>query len=44
MLKNYIKQYNIKGGGLHIYTPTRWTSMFETVDAIYRLKRPLETV
>lgn len=41
---NYVKEYDIEGGGLRIYTPTRWTSMFETADAVCRLKRPLERV
>ena len=43
-LRKYIKEYNIEGDGLYLYTPTRWTSMFETTDGIVRLKRPLEKV
>jgi hypothetical protein len=44
ILKQFVKDFNIEGGGLHIYTPTRWTSMFDTTEAISRLKRPLEKV
>ena len=44
VLRDYIKEYNIKGGGLSVYTPTRWTSMFETTNAIVQLRRPLEKV
>ena len=43
-LRKYIKEYNIEGGDLYLYTPTRWTSMFETTDGIVRLKGPLEKV
>ena len=43
-LRKYIKEYNIEGGGLHLYTPTRWTSMFEITDGIVQLKGPLEKV
>jgi len=43
-LKQFTEEYGIEGGGFHIYTPTRWTSMFDTTDAIVRLKRPLEKV
>jgi len=41
---NYVKEYEIEGGGLRTYMLTRWTSMFETADAVYRLKRPLKRV
>jgi hypothetical protein len=41
---NYVKKYNIEGDRLRNYTPTRWTTMFETADAVYRLKRPLKKV
>jgi hypothetical protein len=44
VLKQFTEEYGIEGGGLHTYTPTRWTSMFNTTDAICRLKRPLERV
>jgi len=44
ILDKYMKEYNVEGGGLRIYTPTRWTSMFETTDAVYRLRRPLEKI
>ena len=44
VLKKYIEEYNIGGGGLATYTPTRWTSMFETTNSIVRLKRALEKV
>ncbi len=44
VLKKYIEEYNIGGDGLCIYTLTRWTSMFETTNAIVRLKRLLEKV
>lgn len=44
VLRDYIKEYNIEGGGLSTYTPTRWTSVFETTNAIVRLKVPLEKV
>lgn len=43
-LKQLIEEYKIEGGGLHTYTPTCWTSMFNTAEAIFRLKRPLEKV
>ena len=44
ILRNYIKEYNIEGGNLRTYVPTRWISIYETVDAVCRLRRPLETV
>jgi len=44
VLQDYIKEYNIEGGGLPTYTPTRWISVFEITNAIIRLKRPLEKV
>ena len=44
VLRDYIKEYNIEGGGLHNYTATRWISMFETTSSIVRLKRALEKV
>ena len=44
VLQDYIKEYNIEGGGLPTYILTRWTSVFETINAIVRLKRPLEKV
>ena len=44
VLKQFTKEYGIEGGGLQTYCPTRWTSMFDTTDAIVRLKRPLEKV
>jgi len=43
-LKKLTKEFGIEGGGLKTYTPTRWTSMFDTTDSIFRLKRPLEKV
>jgi len=44
ILSKYIEEYNIEGGGLHNYTATHWTSMYETTSSIVRLKRPLEKV
>ena len=43
-LEKYTKEFNIEGNGLRSYTPTRWTSMFETTDAVRCLKQPLEKV
>jgi len=44
VLKKYIKEYNIEGGGLCMYTSTRWTSIFETTNAIIQLKKLLEKI
>ena len=44
ILRKYIKDHNIEGEGLYIYTQTRWTSMFETTNLIIRLKELLEKV
>ncbi|CAJ0749489.1 9450_t:CDS:2 [Entrophospora sp. SA101] len=42
--RKYIDEYGIKDGELHSYTPTRWTSMFETTNSILQLKQPLEKI
>ncbi len=34
VLQDYIKEYNIEGGSLPTYILTRWTSVFETTNAI----------
>jgi len=34
VLRDYIKEYNIEGGGLPTYILTRWTSVFEITNAI----------
>ena len=34
VLKKYIEEYNIRGGSLCMYIPTRWTFMFKTTNAI----------
>ena len=44
ILNEIAKEYKIEGGGLCTYTPTRWTSMYETTNGIIRLKRALEKV
>ena len=45
VLNKIIKEYIIiEGGGLSTYTPTRWTSMYETTNGVVRLKRALEKV
>ena len=44
ILKKYIEDHNIEDRGLHIYTQTRWTSIFETTNLIVRLKELLEKV
>jgi capsid portal protein len=44
ILRKYIEDHNIEGGGLHIYIQTRWTSMYETTNSIVRLKELLEKV
>ena len=44
ILNEIIKEYNIEGDGLSTYTPTRWTSMYETTNGVVRLKRALEKV
>ncbi|CAJ0750192.1 44_t:CDS:2, partial [Entrophospora sp. SA101] len=43
LLRKYIDEYGIKGGGLCLYTPTRWTSMFETTNPIYERHKDLLT-
>ena len=43
-LNEIVKEYKIEGGGLSTYTPTRWTSMYETTNGVVRLKRALEKV
>ena len=44
VLNEIAKEYKIEGGGLSTYTPTRWTSMYETTNGVVRLKRALEKV
>ena len=44
VLKKYIEEYNIRGGSLCMYIPTRWTFMFKTTNAIVRLKKLLEKI
>ena len=44
VLNEIAKEYKIEGGGLRTYTPTRWTSMYETTNGVVRLKRALEKV
>jgi hypothetical protein len=44
VLNEIAKEYKIEGGGLSMYTPTRWTSMYETTNGVVRLKRALEKV
>ena len=44
ILNEIAKEYKIEGGGLSTYTPTRWTSMYETTNGVVRLKRALEKV
>ena len=44
VLNEIVKEYNIEGGELSTYTPTRWTSMYETTNGVVRLKRALEKV
>jgi hypothetical protein len=44
VLNEIAKEYKIEGGGLSTYTPTRWTSMYETTNGVVRLKRVLEKV
>ena len=44
ILRKYIEDHNIEGGGLHIYTQTKWTSMYKMTNSIVRLKEPLEKV
>ncbi|CAJ0767604.1 18265_t:CDS:2, partial [Entrophospora sp. SA101] len=43
LLRKYIDEYGIKSGELHLYTPTRWTSMFETTNSIYERHKDLLT-
>ena len=43
-LKQFTEEYSIEGGRLQTFCSTHWTSMFDTTDAIVRLKRPLEKV
>ena len=44
LLKQFIDEYYIIGGGLKIYIETRWTSVYDCVSSIIRLKRCLEEV
>ena len=44
ILNEIAKAYKIEGGGLRMYTPTRWISMYETTNGVVRLKRALEKV
>ncbi|CAG8790860.1 17298_t:CDS:2, partial [Racocetra fulgida] len=43
-LKRYIDELNISGGGLKLFIETRWTSAYETVNSVFRLKLVLEKV
>jgi hypothetical protein len=43
-LKEYTKDFNIEGEGLKTWVEMRWTTMFELVDSIWRLKLALEKV
>ncbi len=44
LLKRYIEEYQIKGGGLKTFVETRWTSMYETASSVVRLQIALEKV
>jgi len=44
VLKKYIEEYNIGGGGFYMYILTHWTSIFKTTNAIIQLKKLLEKV
>lgn len=44
LLEKYVKDFNIEGGGLKTWVETRWTTMFDAVDSIWRLKLALEKV
>ena len=44
LLKQFINEYHIISGGLKIYVETRWTSVYDCVLSIIRLKRCLEEV
>jgi len=44
LLRTYTTDMNISGGGLKKYCETRWTSSYETISSVVRLKLPLEKV
>lgn len=44
LLENYTRDLKIEGGGLKTWVETRWTTMFDAVDSILRLKLALEKV
>lgn len=39
-----MKKFNIIGGGLKQWVITRWHTVYECVNSIFRLKEPLENV
>jgi len=44
LLESYVKDLKIEGGGLKTWVETRWTTMFDSVDSVFRLKLALEKV
>lgn len=44
LLKQFINEYHIVGGSLKIYVETRWTSVYDCLSSISRLKGCLEEV
>ena len=44
VLKEKLKQHEISGGGLRTYVETRWTTVYECVSSIVRLKNCLEEI
>ena len=44
LLKNAIQLKNIQGGGLKTYVETRWTTVYECISSIWRLKDALQYV
>ena len=44
ILKEKIRQHEIVGGGLKTYVETRWTTVYECVSSIVRLKSCLEEI
>ncbi|PKY56631.1 hypothetical protein RhiirA4_428387 [Rhizophagus irregularis] len=44
LLEKYTKEFNIEGGGLKTWVETRWTTMFDSVNSIWRLRSALEKV
>jgi hypothetical protein len=43
-LNEMIKERNIEGGGLKTYCKTRWTTVYDSVASVLRLKLILEYV